>query len=111
MYATKTSSQNGSSQVRRSLTAGLPRATSMNSAIADSTASDCLVTRIGNPSASSCAASQRPSAKCAWKCRCCRSKPNGARPSPSASAHSTPWWATLPASASSPRARRSAASW
>ena len=55
MYATKTSSQNGSSQVPRSATAGLPRAVSMNSAIADKIASARLVTRTGNPSASSCA--------------------------------------------------------
>ena len=55
MKATKMSPQNGSSQVRRSSAAGLPRATSMNSAIADSTASGWLVTRTGKPSAISCA--------------------------------------------------------
>ncbi len=55
MYATKTSSQNGSSQVRRSSATALPRATSMNSAIADSTASGCLVTQTGKFRASSSA--------------------------------------------------------
>ena len=63
MYAPKLSpAQNGSSQARRSATSGLPRATSRNRAMADSRASAVVVTRTPNPSASSCAWSQQPSA-------------------------------------------------
>ena len=58
--------QNGSSQVRRSATtASLPWATSMNSAMAERTASRSVVTRTGNPSATCSACSQSPSLKCA----------------------------------------------
>lgn len=45
----------GSSQACRMATLLLPRATSMNRAIADSRASAMLVTRAGKPSARSCA--------------------------------------------------------
>ena len=55
--------QNGSIQARRSATAGLPRATSMNRAMDDRAASGGLVTRIAKPSAISCAWSHLPSAK------------------------------------------------
>ncbi len=57
MYSLKFSAgQNGSSQVCRSATMpSLPLATSMNSAMADSTASRSVVTRTGNPSATCCA--------------------------------------------------------
>ena len=51
----------GSSHARRSATLALPRATSMNSAIADSRASEMFVTRTGKPSEISCAWSQLPS--------------------------------------------------
>ncbi len=56
MYSVKWSvMKNGCSQVRRSATAGWSRATSRNRAIADSLASAALVTRVTNPSVSSCA--------------------------------------------------------
>ena len=54
--------KNGSSQVRRSATAGPSLATSTNSAMADSLASGALVTRVAKPSASSCACSHAPAA-------------------------------------------------
>ena len=53
MYSVNRSeAKNGSSQVRRSATAGRSLATSTNSAIADSLASAALVTRMAKPSAS-----------------------------------------------------------
>ena len=55
MYSVNRSlTKNGCSQVRRSATAGASRATSMNSAMADSLASGSLVTRVTKPSASTC---------------------------------------------------------
>ena len=61
MYSVNRSlTKNGCSQVRRSATAGASRATSMNSAMADSLASGAVVTRVMKPSASACPWSHSP---------------------------------------------------